>query len=459
MSGSLKGDPVKHLAFEHPPQKGRPMNRTRPVYLSSFSLAFFLSGIASTAYAAGYQLNEQSAAATGRASSVVATIKDASSVFHNPAGLTHTKGTSFLVGVTVVNPSATYEGTGLPSTNPGGGSVSQSIENDFVPVPNLYIARALSPKAYVGFGVYFPYGLRFQWANPDQFVGRTVVERLSLRAAFLTPAIALKLTDAVSVAVGVSLVPASVSLTRTLGAQDTGQVLFPTPQYSQEGKLNMSGTAFGVGANAGVQVRLLDHLRLGFSFRSAIDLSFSGDADFDIPPEAAAEIQANFPDQKGDADITLPHSFHLGVGWEDGPLTVELSSHLTLWNAYDELRINFSTGRPAESSGDPRNWSVTPAFRLGGQYELGKAVARAGFALDFSPIPEETLDPTLRDATRIIFSLGGGYDFGPVRADIAYMGLVLLSRDVAPGASLTFTDGTYPGGMVHILSTSVGVSI
>ncbi len=411
------------------------------------------------AYGAGFQINEHAAAATGRASAVTATVKDPSAIFHNPAGLTQTKGTQFQVGVNFILPRGEYQGPGIVPA-PGGGDVTQEASSSPVPVPNVYASMALSDTAYVGLGFYAPYGLGISWKDPDTFVGRTQVHELSLRSFFFTPTIALKLSEMVSFAVSVSLVPATVYLKRTLGATDNGQVLFPSGLYSKEGTVEIGGTAFGVGANAGLQLTLIENLKVGLNYRSAIDLSFSGDANFDIPEEAPVSVRANFPDQTGTADVTLPHAFSFGVGWDDDNFTVEASAQINLWTSYEELRVNFDTGRPAPSSASPRNWEVVPLIRVGGEYRLDDLSIRLGLAWDQSPAPQTTVDFTLPDNDRLIGSLGLGYDFGMFRFDAAYMGLYVNERDIAPGENVNLqAGGKFLPGLVHVLSSSIGVKI
>jgi long-chain fatty acid transport protein len=258
--------------------------------------------------------------------------------------------------------------------------------------------------------------------------------------------------------VGVSLVPATVYLKRALGAPDNNQVLIPAGVYNSEGRIELSASAFGVGANAGVQLSF-DRLKVGFAFRSAVDLAFTGKVHFTLPSNLAAEVRRNFPDGDGDADITLPHSFAAGVGWVDGPLSVEASTQLTLWQSFDQLRINFASGLPAPASISPRNWKTSPMIRAGGQYQIGALTARAGLGYDFTPVPDSTIDPTLPDASRFYFTLGAGYDFGPVRADVGYMGLILMGRSIADGQSANFPGGTWNGTLVSLIALSVGARI
>jgi long-chain fatty acid transport protein len=422
--------------------------------------------VSSHALAAGFQINEHSAAATGRCSSVVATVDDPSAIWHNPAGLAETEGTQFLLGATLIVPEGKFYGDYDPVTARATGAGVEEFDaaSTPVPVPNAYISRALSSKAFVGFGFYLPYGLGLKWDEPDTFPGRTVVQEISLRTFFLTPTIALKLSDMVSVAVGVSLVPATVYLKRVLGATDNGQVLFPTSVYEKEGTVEVAGSAFGVGANAGLQLTFIDHLKLGLAFRSAVDLSFSGDANFDIPADAPAEVRANFPDQTGTAEITLPHTFLLGIGWAEKEWVLEASAQLTLWNSYDELTLNFDTGRPTPSSSSPRDWKPVPLLRLGGEYrvDLGDGYllpVRLGVGYDITPVPDSTIDPTLPDASRILATAGLGFDMGVFHADVAYMFLHLLKRTIAPPGNLNFVAGDYANTQVHLLSLSLGVRI
>lgn len=432
----------------------RAFNRTALRIGLGLALAGWMATRAHTAHAAGFQINEHSAVNTGMASSVVATVDDPSAIFHNPAGLTRIKGTEFQAGLNFIIPHGTYQGSGLPGNVDANNSGEYSLVTDPVPVPYVYAGRELSDKAFVGLGFYLPYGSGIRWEDEDNFVGRTQVQELALRTFFFTPSVALKLNDIISVAVGVSLVPATLQLRREVGAADNQEPLF------SRSSIEISGTAFGVGANAGVQLKLIEHLNIGFTFKSAVDLSFNGDANFTVPENTPLSTRSNFPDQGGSGDITLPHTFGLGVGWVQGPLTIEAGGQLTLWESYDELRINFEDGLPSETSASPRNWENVFLVRLGVEYLFNDLALRAGGGYDQSPIPNSTADFTLTDSDRVYFSLGAGYDFGAIRADVGYMGLYLVGRDLEPNTSINIpAGGNFEGGFAHVLSVSVGVGL
>ncbi len=427
--------------------------------------------MAAPAFGAGFAVNEHSAKATGRGGAVVATVDDPSAIFYNPAGLTNVKGTAIQLGASIIFPNAEYVGPGWATQEPadpsqfqcdaaGPGEVCQDTVSTPVPVPNFYAAHALSDKAYVGLGVYLPYGLGLKWDNQEQFVGRTTLQEQSLRTFFITPTIALKLSDEVSVAVSVSLVPATVYLKRSLGATDNHQLLFPASQFGTEGTVELSGSAFGVGANAGVQVTLLENLKLGLGFRSAVGLDFKGDAKFNLPEGLPPTIAANFPDGPVNAEVTLPHSFALGIGWVDEDFSVEVAGNLTLWQSLDELRFNFETGKPAATSASARDWKMAPTFRLGGEYtvvkfeDLGSLSVRLGIGYDMTPTLDETVDLSLPDADRVLPAGGFGLELGPVHVDLSYLAVYVFGRELP--RSVNFPGGKLPGRTIHLAAVTVG---
>lgn len=429
------------------------MNKTHILTVCGLLLVGSLTG---SALGAGFQLNEHGAAGTGRAGAAIATVNDASAVYHNVAGLTRLKGVQLIVGVSGISPMGRYRGKGFEALNPSGEEVTATARQQIVPVPHLYATYQVTDRAYVGIGIYNHYGLGIRWPNQDKWIGRTVLRRLRLQALFTTPSVAIKLSDHVSVGVGLNMVPATLLIKRSLGATDNGQLLFPADVYGAEGTMTLSASAFGMGGLLGVTVDWED-FKFGLSYKSAVDLKFSGRVDFNIPTSVPASIRENFPDQAGRGDLTIPHTFGLGVGWEPGDLSLELAVQITAFNSYDELRVRFDEKLPSADAVSPRDWKVTPMFRLGGAYQLDKLAIRAGVAYDVSPAPASTVDPTMPDATRAIGSLGLGYDFGAVQVDASYMGMYMIEREVtAADQPQTFAPGFYGGGLTQIFALDVG---
>lgn len=423
--------------------------------------AFGLLLLPSLAYGAGFQLNEHGAPATGRAGAAIASVRDPSAVYHNTAAILRLEGTQMMLGASIIVPSGGYTGRGFASTNPSGEIREEKVKSQAIPVPYLFATHRLTEDLAVGLGVYNHYGLGVHWDDEDNFSGRTIMQELSLRTFYITPSVAYKFGDRIRVGVALNLVPGSLYIRRVLGAADTGQLLFGPPNYQKEGRVEISATAFGMGGIAALQFKLREDFWVGFSYKSAVKMSFTGDAHFDLPADLPESIRKNFPDQDGSGKVTLPHTLGLGLAFERGSLTVEGVAQLTTWSTYEELRIKFGAGLPQKESVAPRNWKSTPQFRLGGEYRAtDKLSFRLGGALDFTPAPADTVDPTMPDSSRVFGTAGFGYDFGMFALDVGYLALYTLEREVTEADKpKNFAPGTYGGGWVHILSIGLSLHI
>lgn len=419
--------------------------------------ALLLPGLA---YGAGFQLNDHGASGTGKAGASIATVLDASAVYHNTAALTRLEGTHLTLGVNIIFPKSSYEGAGFPSTNPSGAIKKEQVVTDPIPVPHFYLSHRLTDSMAVGLGVYNHYGLGLTWQDDANFIGRTIIQELSLRTFYITPAFAYQLNDHLRLGVALNLVPGSLYIRRVLGSSDNGEILFSRENYSKEGSVEINGSAFGVGGIAALQVSFLENWMIGVSYKSAVKMAFSGKAHFDLPAELPASIRANFPDQNGSGQVILPHTVGVGIGYEEGGISVEGAVQLTTWQTYDELRIKFGAGKPQKESVSPREWKATTQWRLGGEYRFPfKLTLRGGMAYDETPAPTNTVDPTMPDSSRFFATLGAGYQIGFFTMDLAYLGAYAFERTVlARDKPKNFAPGTYGGAWVHILALSFSTS-
>ncbi len=439
------------------------MNNTRTAQVTLLVLLG-----SSPAFGAGFQINEHSARATGRGSSVVATVDDPSAIWHNPAGLAEIDSLEIMLGTNVVIPDNGYNGPGFPTTNPSfpEDPGDQTLDSSPTLVPYIFAAYPLSEKAVVGVGLYFPYGLGTFWEPDDNFIGRTQADETELRTFFTTPTVALKPVDWLNVAVGLQLVPATLRLSQALGTDD-GNLAFPSPTGDplDEGRFELGASAFGVGATAGIIVRPpfdpIRNLHFGFNYRSAVTLNFNdGDADFSIPSNVPSTIAAAFPDQTGSGSVTLPHTFSMGLGWKEGTFwALEAGVQVTLWQSFDELAVDFDNPATPDVA-EPRDWNAVPLIRIGGEiFPIKPLAVRAGFVFDVTPQPDETVEPGLPDGTRFNFSVGLGYTFFKrFTLDVAYLGINLDDRTI-PDDSVFPLEGEFEGGYINFISTALTVRI
>ncbi|MGA7949465.1 MAG: outer membrane protein transport protein, partial [Thiobacillaceae bacterium] len=156
-----------------------------------------VTGLPGLTIASGFALTEQSAGGLGNAfAGAAASAEDASTIFFNPAGMTRLPNRQVAGALHLILPSAKYS-DGNPVTNDGGDAGSLAA------VPNFYYVMALSPTSRFGLGLNAPFGLKtdydFGWA------GQFSALKSDLKTINLNPSLATKLTDQLSVGIGLNI--------------------------------------------------------------------------------------------------------------------------------------------------------------------------------------------------------------------------------------------------------------
>ena len=340
-----------------------------------------------SARASGFNIDEQDARATGRAGAVIASPKNASTIYYNPAGLGALEGVHASVGGSWVAPSAEF-------TSASSGATTESDTQTFV-LPQAYLSWRASELVAVGVGFNAPFGLAIKW--PASSPGRAEIREAELRTFFFTPTFALNLSrwiPGLSLGAGMEVVPASVRLSRDV------------PFGIDVGSVTLGGDGFGAGGHAGILYTppALRGLSLGLTYRSPVAIDFSGDADFDAPEAYRGSLP---PDGPVTTSLTLPWS--LGVGIQYAPLTeleLELDGSYRDWSSYDQLDITLPDGS-VESS--PKDWHGSWTLRFGAEYTFEQRYGvRVGAIWDQAPMPSDRLEFELPDANRVDFTLGFG---------------------------------------------------
>jgi long-chain fatty acid transport protein len=253
----------------------------------------------------------------------------------------------------------------------------------------------------VGVGFHLPFGAAISW--PDNHTQADVLQDQSLRTYFITLAGGVNLARQVpglSIGAGVDLVPSTVQLEQAIIFGDT------------RGTAVLGGDAFGIGGRAGVlyQPAALKQLRLGLMWRSQVNLSYEGKADFDIDPSFRSQLP---PDGDISTKIRLPQTFAGGVAVNPIPeLQLELNAMWINWSKFDEIRIDLPGGFDPLVS--PQDYKDTVTVRVGAEYALPKqkAAVRIGYAYDPTPIPGTTISARLPDGDRHVLTGGGSYSLG-----------------------------------------------
>ena len=364
-----------------------------------------------SARAAGFHIDEQDARATGRAGAVIASPKNASTIYYNPAGLAVLEGVHADLGGSWVAPSAEF-------TSASSGATTEADSQTFV-LPQAYLSWRASEVVAIGVGFNSPFGLAIKW--PASSPGRAEIREAELRTFFFTPTFAVNLSrwvPGLSLGAGMEVVPASVRLSRDI------------PFGSDVGAVTLGGDGFGAGGHAGVLYAppALRGLSVGLTYRSPVAIDFSGDADFDAPEAYRGSLP---PDGPVTTSLTLPWS--LGVGIQFAPLAeleLELDGSYRDWSSYDRLDIELPDGS-VESS--PKDWHGSWTLRLGAEYTFAERYGlRVGAIWDQAPMPSDRLEFELPDANRIDFTLGFGAALTrSVRADLGVLYVLPQKRSTS----------------------------
>ncbi len=227
-----------------------------------------------------------------------------------------------------------------------------------------------------------------------------------------------------SVGVGLDLVPASVRLIRDV------------PFGDALGSVALSGSAFGVGARAGVLYRppRRPNWAFGLTYKSPVALDFEGEADFAAPAIYRPSLP---PDGSGQTSITLPQSLMLGVSFLPTPeWELEVDGGWVGWSSYDRLDITLPDGTISRNE---RGWRDTVVLRAGTEYTFAERwTGRLGVIFDQTPVPTSRLDFLLPDGPRFDLTAGFGAVLSPqVRVDIGALWVLPTSATTATADPLS----------------------
>lgn len=416
---------------------------------ATLSLAF----VPAISSASGFSIYEQGGRAMGFAGAYTAVTDDPSAIFHNPAGIAFLDGTQLYFGGTLVAPKSSFTGD---APFPGAG-IREKQDVGVIPVPTLYLTQKVSSRVVWGLGVYTPFGLRTEWANPDSFTGRHISLAAELKGVAINPTLAVKLANRVSVGAGLDFRLAKVELRRRIPS------LNPFTQQTvdiAEAKLE-SGYDSGIGFNVGLVAKPSDQLSVGLSYRHRVTVDFTGDAVFALIPTGHSQFDqlvARNPLLQGrpalGTSITFPGMVAGGAAYEWDRWTVTGDVVWFNWSTFDRLVLSFPDRPPLDQTviEDYRNiWQ----FRAGLERRLGDHWAvRGGYHYDQTPVPTESVSPLLPDQDRHGLAVGGSWLHKRWRVDAGLWYLFLSPRSTE-GRSRDHYNGSYDNSAITF-GTSLG---
>ncbi|MBE0598039.1 MAG: outer membrane protein transport protein [Desulfuromonadales bacterium] len=381
--------------------------------------------LAGPAFGSGFGVFTQGASGLGQANAVVAHPTGPSSLYFNPALLNDVPGRQVEIGTTGI-----YDDRKIRLDSGG----SEEGKGGWEFPSSLYYTHQVNDGITAGIGVFFPFGLSTQW--DDNYEGRYLGTYGDVLTMNINPAVSWRVTDKLSLAVGVDLLYLDATLKKKIN-QDAayaltdlelqflsgGMLSLPTPSGTL-GDISQSfeGDGWGVGYNLGALYKVTDQFSIGAAYRSHIDVEVDGDATFRGVDPVLASFNL-FPNTGGTANIRLPAQATAAVAVKaTDNLTVEVGVRWEDWDSTRKLEVRLD--QPVfNSSSDitQRNWKSTWSYNIGGQYRLNDTVAlNAGYLYGQNAVPDATFEPLIPDSDAHLFTLGTDLLFGPWTVSAAF---------------------------------------
>ncbi|MEN8257817.1 MAG: outer membrane protein transport protein [Thermodesulfobacteriota bacterium] len=367
-----------------------------------------LTGIftAGSALASGWRIPEQSVNSTALSAAYVANANGADAAYFNPANMSFVEDKEnwqleidfMYIHLGKID----FEHLTTPAFN------GDSMDEDFF-LPLFHMVSPEFNNMRFGLSFIVPGGLAKRW--DEGYQGATAGE-FSLEIMELNPTLSYKLHDMVSIAGGVRAVYSSGRVSSDALGTFTGNPALTS--VSRE----MTGDSIDEGYNLALTVKPMDNLTTSITWRSRVDLTVEAD-------DLTLRSTGMFPpltDQlyTGDANVTvpLPEVFTLAVAYTIKDTTIEVSWDRTFWSDYKQLDFDYDASialtpilQTAFDTPQARDYNDADAYRIGVTHKMleDRLTLMAGFAIDDTPVPDDTLGFELPDSDAKIYSLGAKY--------------------------------------------------
>ncbi|MCK7568630.1 OmpP1/FadL family transporter [Marinobacter xestospongiae] len=371
------------------------MNRRNLAYAAT---AFLTANTEVTA--AGFELKEHSSNGLGRAFAGQAVILENSSILpSNAAAIAMFDASELSLFGSYIDPNIDSEGevTNTVGPNEVTTDASDSEVSDGAIVPAVFYTTPLNDKWSLGLGIFANFGLSTEYS--EDYNALHFADRSEITSTVINPTVAYKVSDDLSVGLGVSATYAEASLSTSVPASLAAATGGLVPSG---GKIvDMEGDDWGVGWNVGVFWQALESTSLGLSYRSKTKLKLSGEIESDIVSDY---------NQSASLDLELPAMAELAINHHLSPsLSVQSSVGWTEWSSFDHLDIDLSDGNllplREENFDDSFRYSASVTYRLNDLITL-----RGGYAFDEGAAPEDHRSLSIPDTDRQWLTAGATFD-------------------------------------------------
>jgi len=350
--------------------------------------------------ASGYGVFTQGASGLGQANAVVAHTTGPSSLYFNPALINDVPGRQIEVGTTAVYSDREIDYTGGGSEN---GDSAWNFPSTF------YYTHQANDKLTSGLGIFFPFGLSNEWDN--NYEGRYIGTSGEMFTMNINPAVSYRLTDRLSLAVGLDFVYLDTEIKANInqtvaGYGAPGIIGGPFFDITTDVRQKFSGDGWGSGYNLGVLFKATDRISIGAAYRSKVKIDIEGDMDLSgVDPR----MQPLFQEGNAESDIKLPAQFTVGVATQiTDALLIEVGARWEDWDVNDKQSLDLQNPILGQTSiVQERNWHSTWSYNIGANYKLNDNLAlNCGYLYGENAVPNDTFEPIIPDSDAHLFTVG-----------------------------------------------------
>jgi len=367
--------------------------------LFAATVSTLVGGIATSANAAAFYLQEQSVRGAGRAFSGEVADQGAASLWWNPAAIGGMTGGDAAVGLSEIMPRGNVHNNGTLIVRPGqapapvGGSADAHNPINNGMLPSGQVAYGITRQLAFGLSVSAPYSFTTNY-DSNSWV-RYTADKTHLQTVDIQPSLAFAPTPEISIGVGLNAEHVKASLSNFLPNLSP---LLP------DGHQTLKGDGWDWGWSVGAQFHAGNAVTFGLSYKSSVKHKLDGNV---ITAGLAGPIAGQNGTISTTAEFRTPWQAMIGMRAKVTPaLTLNAEINRFGWNKFDTINL----GAPLNVA-IPENYGNTWSYAGGLDYALSPGVTlRAGIQRDESPTRDKHRDARVPDSDRWNFAAGGSFD-------------------------------------------------
>jgi long-chain fatty acid transport protein len=389
------------------------MKHKRAISLLTVCFAILSLMFAQHTFAGGLYISEVNSPAslgTAGVNNVVNNLT-ADAAYTNPAGMTGiTEDLTLMPGFQIMIPKVEFDAS---IAEAGGGNGGNASAGDVIAIPGFNAVKVLSDKWRLGLAITAPLGGGVHYG--DNFAGRYSATRAVLSGLGITPSVAYKINDALSLGVGITAIYTEFDQDIAVRQQTPAG----TPLRDGRMSINQIDDWSGQGI-LGLTWQITDKAMLGVVYRSKSEVELDGDLDF---YNIENPLVNNITSRLDRIEVDFDYAQLVAVG-----LAYDVSDRLRLivdfdwedWSEFSDNHISIEGG--AVTKDIDRNWDDTWHVGAALIYKADDSALTAGVAYDSSPVDDEdrTFDIPIDEQVKFGISysrhidkkISYGYGFG-----------------------------------------------